>query len=185
MDVKICGLKTPEAVEAVAASGASHIGLNFFPPSPRSITPEAAADLVAHVPDGVKVVALVVDADDALLQAIWDAARPDIFQLHGKIRSLRGVLAGPHSGSGHAWVRYESAEAVEAALATNGTVIGRRFLAVLRGSSRASRQTLRMRLSPSVAADARSGPRGPGPGRGGPPRTRVFVSSLPERTDEF
>ena len=84
MDVKICGLKTPEAVEAVAASGASHIGLNFFPPSPRSITPEAAADLVAHVPDGVKVVALVVDADDALLQAIWDAARPDIFQLHGK-----------------------------------------------------------------------------------------------------
>ena len=109
----------------------------------------------------------------------------DIFQLHGKIRSLRGVLAGPGSGSGHAWVRYESAEAVEAALATNGTVIDRRFLAVLRGSSRASRQTLRMRLSPSVAVGARSGPRGPGPGRGGAPRTRVLVSSLPERTDEF
>lgn len=84
MDVKICGLKTPEAIEAAAASGASHIGLNFFPTSPRAITPEAAADLVAHVPDGVKVVALVVDADDALLQAIWDAAHPDIFQLHGK-----------------------------------------------------------------------------------------------------
>ena len=108
----------------------------------------------------------------------------DIFQLHGKIRSLRGVMAGPGSGSGHAWVRYESAEAVDAALATNGTVIGRRFLTVVRGSSRASRQTLRMRLRPPVAADARSGPRGPGPRRGAS-RTRVFVSSLPERTDEF
>lgn len=84
MDVKICGLKTPEAVEAVAASGASHIGLNFFPPSPRAVTPEAAAELVAHVPDSVKTVALVVDADDALLEAIWTNLHPDIFQLHGK-----------------------------------------------------------------------------------------------------
>ncbi|WP_193173407.1 phosphoribosylanthranilate isomerase [Nisaea nitritireducens] len=84
MDVKICGLRTPEAVEATAASGASHIGLNFFPPSPRSVTPEEAKELVRHVPEGVKVVALVVDADDALLDAIWTNVHPDIFQLHGK-----------------------------------------------------------------------------------------------------
>lgn len=84
MDVKICGLKTPESITVAAAAGASHIGLNFFPPSPRAITPEAAAELVAHVPDGVKIVALVVDADDALLDAIWTNLHPDIFQLHGK-----------------------------------------------------------------------------------------------------
>jgi len=84
MDVKICGLKTPEAIEAAAASGASHIGLNFFPPSPRAVTPEAAKELVRHVPERVKIVALVVDADDALLDAIWTNVHPDIFQLHGK-----------------------------------------------------------------------------------------------------
>lgn len=84
MDVKICGLKTPDAIKAAAAAGASHIGLNFFPPSPRSITPEAAKELARHVPDGVKVVALVVDADDALFDAIWTNLHPDIFQLHGK-----------------------------------------------------------------------------------------------------
>lgn len=84
MDVKICGLKTPNAIKAAAAAGASHIGLNFFPPSPRSITPEAAKELARYVPDGVKVVALVVDADDALFDAIWTNLHPDIFQLHGK-----------------------------------------------------------------------------------------------------
>lgn len=84
MDVKICGLKTPEAIAATAAAGASHIGLNFFPPSPRAVTPEEAAELVRHVPAGMKVVALMVDADDALLDAVWAAAHPAIFQLHGK-----------------------------------------------------------------------------------------------------
>ena len=84
MDVKICGLRTPEAVEATASSGASHIGFNFFPPSPRSVTPKVAGDLAAHVPEGVKIVALVVDADDALFDAIWTNLQPDIFQLHGK-----------------------------------------------------------------------------------------------------
>ncbi|MEP3116329.1 phosphoribosylanthranilate isomerase [Nisaea sp.] len=84
MDVKICGLRTPEAVAATAAAGASHIGLNFFPPSPRAVTPEAAKELAAHAPEGVKVVALVVDADDALFEAIWTNVHPDIFQLHGK-----------------------------------------------------------------------------------------------------
>ena len=84
MDVKICGLRTPETVEATALSGASHIGFNFFPPSPRSVTPKVAGDLAAHVPEGVKIVALVVDADDALFDAIWTNLQPDIFQLHGK-----------------------------------------------------------------------------------------------------
>ncbi|MBO6560448.1 MAG: phosphoribosylanthranilate isomerase [Nisaea sp.] len=84
MLVKICGLKTPATVEAAAAAGATHIGFNFFAPSPRSVTPEQAKELARHLPEGVKTVALVVDADDALLDAIWENLHPDIFQLHGK-----------------------------------------------------------------------------------------------------
>ncbi|WP_420403348.1 phosphoribosylanthranilate isomerase [Nisaea sp.] len=84
MLVKICGLKTPATVAATAAAGATHLGFNFFAPSPRSVTPEEARELVRHVPDGVKIVALVVDADDALLAAIWQNLHPDIFQLHGR-----------------------------------------------------------------------------------------------------
>ncbi|UUX51769.1 phosphoribosylanthranilate isomerase [Nisaea acidiphila] len=84
MDVKICGLKTPDSVEAAAAAGATHLGFNFFAPSPRAVTPAEARLLARHVPAGVKIVALVVDADDALLEEIWEHLHPDIFQLHGK-----------------------------------------------------------------------------------------------------
>lgn len=84
MDVKICGLKTPEAIAAAAAAGASHIGFNFFPPSPRAISLEEAQALAAHVPKTLKAVALVVDADDALIDVIQEALHPDVFQLHGK-----------------------------------------------------------------------------------------------------
>lgn len=84
MDVKICGLRTPESVEAAAAAGATHLGFNFFAPSPRAVTPAEAKLLALHVPEGVKIVALVVDADDALLDEIWEHLHPDIFQLHGK-----------------------------------------------------------------------------------------------------
>lgn len=83
MDVKICGLKTPEAIAACGTAGATHIGFNFYPPSPRSVTPEEAGALARHIPAGVQSVALVVDADDALLDAINDALHPQIFQLHG------------------------------------------------------------------------------------------------------
>lgn len=81
---KICGLKTPETIAAAVEGGAAYIGFNFYPPSPRSVTPEAAARLSAAVPATVSKVALVVDADDALLNEIAEALAPDIVQLHGK-----------------------------------------------------------------------------------------------------
>lgn len=82
--VKICGLKTPETVAAAVEGGAAFIGLNFYPPSPRSVTPEVAAQISAGVPATVSKVALVVDADDALIDRIAEALAPDIVQLHGK-----------------------------------------------------------------------------------------------------
>lgn len=81
--VKICGLKTLADVEAAAASGAAYAGFNFFPKSPRSVTIEQARELTLAAPIGLAKVALVVDADDALLDAIVDAMPLDMLQLHG------------------------------------------------------------------------------------------------------
>lgn len=80
---KICGLKTPETIAAAVGDGAAYIGFNFYPRSPRSVTPEDAARLAAKVPPSVSTVALVVDADDALIDRIAEALAPDILQLHG------------------------------------------------------------------------------------------------------
>jgi phosphoribosylanthranilate isomerase len=81
--VKICGLKTPADVAAVARAGAAYAGFNFFPKSPRYVTPEAAHALALAAPDGLCKVALVVDADDATLDAIVAGVPLDMLQLHG------------------------------------------------------------------------------------------------------
>jgi phosphoribosylanthranilate isomerase len=83
VEVKICGLSTADTMEAALAHGADFVGLNFFPASPRYVTPAQAAPLAAMARGRTKIVALVVDADDALLKDIADAVKPDYFQLHG------------------------------------------------------------------------------------------------------
>jgi Phosphoribosylanthranilate isomerase len=82
-DIKICGLKTPEAVDRAVARGATHIGFIFFPKSPRNIHPDAAGELADRVRGRVKIVAVTVDADDEELDDIVSLLRPDILQLHG------------------------------------------------------------------------------------------------------
>ena len=74
--VKICGLKTEPALEAALAGGADFVGLVFFPPSPRSIDPAAATALAAKARGRAKVVALLVDPEDALIDAVVDGRRP-------------------------------------------------------------------------------------------------------------
>lgn len=81
--VKICGLTTPATVAAAAAAGAAYVGLNFFPTSPRYLSPDDARRLVLSAPDGLCKVALTVDADDATLDAIVDIVPIDMLQLHG------------------------------------------------------------------------------------------------------
>ncbi|CDZ42989.1 phosphoribosylanthranilate isomerase [Neorhizobium galegae] len=82
-DIKICGLKTPEAVDRAVARGASHIGFIFFAKSPRYVGPDLAGDLADRVRGRVKLVAVTVDADDEELDDIVSMVRPDILQLHG------------------------------------------------------------------------------------------------------
>lgn len=81
--VKICGLKTSDALEAAIAAGASHCGFVFFPPSPRYIAPEAAADLALQARGRIQTVALMVDLGDDEIAHIVATARPDVIQLHG------------------------------------------------------------------------------------------------------
>ncbi|MEI6573661.1 MAG: phosphoribosylanthranilate isomerase [Alphaproteobacteria bacterium] len=81
--IKICGLKTPETLESAINAGADWVGFVFFPKSPRHVTLELAAELGRIAGIRAKKVALVVDADDAALEAIEKALNPDMLQLHG------------------------------------------------------------------------------------------------------
>ncbi|WP_034158195.1 phosphoribosylanthranilate isomerase [Sphingomonas sp. ERG5] len=79
---KICGLSTPETLDAAIKGGASHVGFVFFPPSPRHLSRERAAQLAARVPDHVTRVGVFVDPDNALVESAIDAGRLDTLQLH-------------------------------------------------------------------------------------------------------
>ena len=82
--VKICGLSTPETVDAALDAGADMVGLVFFPPSPRYVTLEAAATLAERARGRAAVTVLTVDMDPDGLATIVAAVRPDWLQLHGR-----------------------------------------------------------------------------------------------------
>ena len=81
--IKFCGLKTPADIAAAAGAGAAYVGFVFFPKSPRAVDFDTAAALAAEVPPGICKVALTVDADDAMLDALVEAVPVDMLQLHG------------------------------------------------------------------------------------------------------
>lgn len=81
--VKICGLSRPEDVQAAASAGAVYAGFVFFAKSPRNISVELARDLAIDAPVGLAKVALTVNADDAMLDAIMNTVPLDMLQLHG------------------------------------------------------------------------------------------------------
>jgi phosphoribosylanthranilate isomerase len=82
--VKICGLSTPEALDAALDGGADMVGFVFFEASPRHVAFETARALGKRVRGRAQKVALTVDAGDALLDAIVEALHPDLLQLHGR-----------------------------------------------------------------------------------------------------
>lgn len=84
IDIKICGLKTEEAMAAALDGGASHVGFIFFEKSPRNIEIAEAARLRRAARGRAQAVAVSVDADDAMLERIVEGMRPDLLQLHGK-----------------------------------------------------------------------------------------------------
>jgi len=82
--VKICGLNSPDAVEAAVAAGADLFGFVIFAASPRHVEPGAAAKLAGLLPDRTRAVALTVDAEDRLIDAIVEVVSPGLIQMHGR-----------------------------------------------------------------------------------------------------
>ena len=83
IQVKICGLRDQAAIKAASDAGAAYLGFVFFEKSPRNVSIAQAAALAADVPVGLAKVALMVNPDDAQLDAITSAVPLDLLQLHG------------------------------------------------------------------------------------------------------
>ena len=81
--VKICGLRTPADIDAAVAAGVDAVGFVFYPPSPRAVTPNIAAQLISRLPLGVDAVGLVVNASDTEFAAIKAIAPISLWQFHG------------------------------------------------------------------------------------------------------
>ena len=96
--IKICGLKTSEALDVALAAGADLVGFVFFAPSPRHVGIETARALGARVRGRAQKVALSVDAGDDELAASIDALEPDLLQLHGKETPERVVMVRERFG---------------------------------------------------------------------------------------
>lgn len=99
-DIKICGLKTAEAIDRAVTRGATHIGFIFFEKSPRYIEPDDAAKLADRVRGRAKIVAVMVNPTNDDLDEIVATLRPDILQLHGdespeRVLTIKAVYALP------------------------------------------------------------------------------------------
>jgi phosphoribosylanthranilate isomerase len=81
--VKICGITRIEDALAAGEAGADAIGLVFHGRSPRHVTPDQAAAIVRALPPFVTSVALFVDPDAAMVEAVLRVVRPDLLQFHG------------------------------------------------------------------------------------------------------
>lgn len=97
---KICGLTTPETLDAALAGGAAFVGAVIFPKSPRHIAPLHAATLFERARGKAKIVAVTVDADDALLTEIALVLKPDLIQLHGSETPARAETVRTLTGAG-------------------------------------------------------------------------------------
>ena len=91
---KICGINDPEAMRAAITGGASHVGLVFYPPSPRAVSPGEAMALSAVVPERVQKVGLFVDPEDDQIDKTLSVVKLDMLQLHGdetpdRVRDLK------------------------------------------------------------------------------------------------
>jgi len=98
--VKICGLSTPDTLDAALSAGADWVGFVRFPKSPRHVSLETGRDLSAQAKGRALRVVLLVDADDAFIQEAVEALDPDLLQLHGhespeRVAAIRARFGRP------------------------------------------------------------------------------------------
>ena len=98
LEVKICGINTAGTLDAAAGGGADFLGFMFFPKSPRAVTPEQAASLVARLKPGIQRVAVMVDPDDSLIAEVTGRVALDFLQLHGREAPRRVAEIRARSG---------------------------------------------------------------------------------------
>jgi phosphoribosylanthranilate isomerase len=93
MMVKICGITNREDALAAIEGGASALGFNFYPQSPRYLDPNRAAELIAQLPAGVWKVGVFVDESAERITEVANRAKLDIVQLHnvGQADSLSNI----------------------------------------------------------------------------------------------
>ena len=96
--VKICGIKSAKDLQSVMSAGAAYAGIVFYPPSPRSLSPDEAASVINATPglrkSATQSVAVTVDPSDDLLEDVATAIAPHYVQLHGsesldRVREIR------------------------------------------------------------------------------------------------
>ena len=122
VSAKICGLNTAESIAAAVSGGADFVGIVFYPPSPRYVPPEQAADLVRTLPSSVTSVGLFVDASDDVISESLESVKLDMLQLHGnespdRVRELRETFGRKTIKA----IKVETAADVEAAGAYDGS----------------------------------------------------------------
>ena len=84
VQVKICGIKTPESLAASCDAGARFIGFVFYQNSARYLHPDQAWELARQIPTGVRSVGLFVDPSDRDLDLALGHMPLDMLQLHGE-----------------------------------------------------------------------------------------------------
>jgi phosphoribosylanthranilate isomerase len=130
MMVKICGITNRDDALAAVDGGAAALGFNFYPRSPRYLTPERAAELVSALPANVWKVGIFVDESPAEVTRTTVALGLDVAQLHGHetpadypagMRVWKAARVGP----GFDWDRLEQSPAE--ALLLDGPASGLSF----------------------------------------------------------
>lgn len=81
--IKICGITNTADAALAAESGAGAVGLNFFPPSPRSLSPTRAREIVRALPPSVCKVGVFVNTPAEDLLSTADFVGLDMLQVHG------------------------------------------------------------------------------------------------------
>ena len=87
--VKICGITTADAADAVVRAGADFAGLMFHPKSSRNVDLAQATALAERMRGRVRLVAVASDPSDEMLGAVIGAVKPDLIQLHGAETAAR------------------------------------------------------------------------------------------------
>jgi phosphoribosylanthranilate isomerase len=98
--IKICGLSTPETLDAALTAGADFVGFVHFPRSPRHVSLESGRALSTRAKGQTERVVLLVDPDDALVAAAVAALDPEWIQLHGRetperVAAIRAATGRP------------------------------------------------------------------------------------------